>query len=189
MGIKGALGGQFNYHKLTLDVSDILRWGTWGRTYLNFSAGRIFSPIPYPLLEIHIGNQSPFYTTAAFNLMNYFEFISDNYASLRYRHYFEGLFFNRIPLVKKLKWRFLTTGGIVYGGISKKNQEIIPSTDVNGVPVRIFSSLEKKPYVELGYGIENIFKVLRVDAFHRLTYRDKPGVKTFGVKVSFQFIL
>ncbi|MBX9852443.1 MAG: DUF5686 and carboxypeptidase regulatory-like domain-containing protein [Cytophagaceae bacterium] len=189
MGLKGALGSQFNYHKLNLDISDIFRWGTFGRTYFNFSAGRIFSPVPYPLLEVHIGNESPFYTTAAFNLMNYFEFISDNYAALKYRHYFEGLFFNRIPLIKKLKWRLLTTGGIVYGGISRKNQEMIPSVDANGQNIRIFSSLEQKPYVELGYGIENIFKVLRVDAFHRITYRDRPGVNTFGVKVSFQFIL
>lgn len=189
MGIKGLLEGQFDYHKLTLDMSHILRWGTFGRTYYDFSIGHIFSQVPYPLLQVHIGNQSPFYTTAAYNLMNYFEFISDSYVSLKYRHYFEGLFFNRIPLIKKLKWRFLTTGGIVYGRISEKNKNIIPPLDQFGQNTRIFSSLTEKPYLEVGYGIENIFKVLRVDAFHRLTYRNKPNVNTFGIKVSFQFIL
>jgi hypothetical protein len=160
-----------------------------GRTYYHFSAGRILSQVPYPLLEVHLGNESPFYTTIAFNLMNYFEFISDTYASLRYRHYFEGLFFNRLPLIKKLKWRFLTTGGIVYGRVSKKNQEVIPVTDGLGRSTRVFASLERMPYIEIGYGIENIFKILRVDAFHRLTYRDSPGANKFGIKFSFQFIL
>jgi hypothetical protein len=121
--------------------------------------------------------------------MNYFEFISDSYVSLKYRHYFEGLFFNRLPLIKKLKWRLVTTGGIVYGQISKKNINMIPPVDQYGNNTRIFSSLSEKPYVELGYGIENIFKFFRVDAFHRLTYRDRPNINTFGVKVSFQFIL
>lgn len=189
MGLKGVLDGNFNYHKLALDVSHIIRWGTFGRTYYDFSIGHIFSRVPYPLLQVHIGNESPFYTTAAFNLMNYFEFISDSYVSLKYRHYMEGLFFNRIPLIKKLKWRFLTTGGIVYGQISDKNTDLIPHVDQQGQSTRFFSSLADKPYVELGYGIENIFKILRVDAFHRLTYRNGPDVNKFGVKVSFQFIL
>jgi hypothetical protein len=189
LGIKKFLGGDFDYHKLVFDINHIIKWGTFGRTYYNFSAGRIFSRVPYPLLEVHIGNQTPFYTTAAFNLMNYFEFVSDSYLLLKYRHYFEGLFFNRIPLVKKLKWRFLSTGGIVYGGISKKNMSLISPVDKNGENVSIFSALSDKPYIELGYGIENIFKILRIDAFHRLTYLDKPNVNKFGVKVSFQFIL
>lgn len=188
-GVKGVLGSQFNYYKATFDISGVIRWGTPGRTYYSLTAGKIFSRVPYPLLEVHLGNQSPFYTTVAFNLMNYFEFISDNWVSLRYRHYFEGLFTNRIPLVKKLKWRFLATGGLVYGSISKKNMEIIPPADAFGRSTRIFQSLEQKPYIELGYGIENIFKILRVDAFHRLTYRDKPDIRTFGIKFSFQFIL
>lgn len=189
IGIKGLINSDFDYHKLGLDINHVLRWGTLGRTYYEFSVGHIFSQVPYPLMQVHIGNQSPFYTVAAFNLMNYFEFISDSYVSLKYRHYFEGLFFNRVPLIKKLKWRFITTGGLVYGQISKKNLAMMPATDQFGNNTRIFSSLTDKPYAEVGYGIENIFKFLRIDAFHRLTYRDRPNIKTFGVKVSFQFIL
>jgi hypothetical protein len=189
MGVKGIMDSQFNYHKLSLDISHIIKWGALGRTYYNINAGHVFSRIPYPLLEVHTGNESAFYTTAAFNMMNYFEFISDSYVSLKYRHYFEGLFFNRIPLIKKLKWRFLTTGAIVYGGMSQRNLSLIPHTNLNGDSTRIFSSLEDKPYAEVGYGIENIFKVLRIDAFHRLTYLNKPGVRSFGVKVSLQFSL
>jgi hypothetical protein len=189
MGVKGVLGSQFNYHKLSIDMNHVIIWGAIGRTHYNINAGHIFTHLPYPLLEVHTGNQSPFYTSAAFNLMNYFEFVSDSYISLKYRHYFGGLFFNRIPLIKKLKWRFLTTGGLVYGGLSQKNLSLIPLTDKNGDNTRIFSSLHSLPYAEVGYGIENIFKVMRIDAFHRLTYLNKPGVRSFGVKISFQFIL
>jgi hypothetical protein len=188
LGVKGIMNSQFNYHKLSLDISHVIKWGALGRTYYNVSAGHIFSKLPYPLLEVHIGNQSPFYTSVAFNLMNYFEFVSDSYITFKYRHYFEGLFFNRIPLIKKLKWRFLTTGGLVYGGLSQSNLSLIPLT-VNNESTRIFSSLDKKPYIEVGYGIENIFKAMRIDVFHRLTYLDKPGARSFGVKISFQFIL
>jgi hypothetical protein len=189
IGVKGVLGSQFNYHKVALDINHVIKWGALGRTNYNLNMGHIFGNVPYPLLEVHTGNQSIFYTTAAFNLMNYFEFVSDSYVALKYRHYFEGLFFNRIPLVKKLKLRFLTTGGIVYGGLSQGNLKLIPVVDANGDNTRIFSSLNSKPYVELGYGIENIFKVMRIDAFHRLTYLSNPGARNFGVKISFQFIL
>jgi hypothetical protein len=189
MGVKGIMNSHFNYHKLSVDISHIIKWGALGRTYYSINAGHVFSRLPYPLLEVHTGNESAFYTTAAFNMMNYFEFISDSYVSLKYRHYFEGLFFNRIPLIKKLKWRFLTTGAIVYGGMSQRNLDLIPLTNSNGDNTRIFSSLQDKPYAEVGYGIENIFKVLRIDAFHRLSYLNRPGVRNFGVKISLQFTL
>ncbi|HEX8549190.1 MAG TPA: DUF5686 family protein, partial [Cytophagaceae bacterium] len=188
-GIKGVLRSDFNYQKITLNVSHILRWGVWGRTYYEVTAGKIFSRVPFPLLEVHLGNESYYYTNRAFNLMNFFEFISDNYATLKYRHYFEGLFFNRIPLVKKLKWRFLTAGNIAYGPVTNKNLELIPRQDIFGKQTPRFYSLSDTPYVEVGYGIENIFKIFRVDAYHRLTHLGNPGAKRFGVKFSVQFIL
>ncbi|MFN3402639.1 MAG: DUF5686 family protein [Cytophagaceae bacterium] len=189
-GMRGVLGSQFQYHKVNLQFDQMLKVGVFGRIYYNLNAGRIFSKVPYPILEIHQGNETPFYTTAAFNLMNYFEFISDTYASLKYRHYLEGLFFNRIPAIKKLKWRFLVSSNVLFGGLSQRNREIISKVDPSGLPTPNFSSLSPgKPYVEVGYGIENIFKIFRVDAFHRVTYTDRPGISRFGVKVSVQFIL
>ncbi|HEY8402374.1 MAG TPA: DUF5686 family protein, partial [Cytophagaceae bacterium] len=188
-GLKGVLGGDFNYHKMSLQISQTIRAGALGRSYYDFVSAKVFSRVPYPLLEVHMGNESPFYTTAAFNLMNYFEFVSDQFVALRYRHYFEGFFFNRVPLLRKLKWRSLVSANVLYGNLSQKNLDLISPQDPTGTYGPQFHSLKDKPYIEVGYGIENIFRIFRVDAFHRLTYLDHPDVKRFGVKVSVQFAL
>jgi hypothetical protein len=141
------------------------------------------------LLEVHLGNESPFYYQQAFNLMRNFEFVSDSYASLHYQQYFEGLLLNSLPLIRKLKWRLLTTSNLLYGHLSPQNRALIPAQDGTGSSDNAFRTLEKRPYAEVGYGIENIFRILRVDAFHRLTYLDDPAVKKFGLKFSLQFKL
>jgi Family of unknown function (DUF5686) len=184
LGLKGVLGGQFNYHKLDANLSQSINVGTLGRTYYSVSAGYIPSTVPYPILKAHLGNQTFFYITDAYNLMNFFEFVSDRYASVQVQHNFEGLLFNRLPLIRKLKWRLLATGNVLYGNLSDRNYNLAPPED--DLPI---GRLGRTPYVELGYGIENIFRFLRVDAIHRLTYRDNPNVNRFGVKVSLQFKL
>jgi hypothetical protein len=141
------------------------------------------------LLEVHLGNETPFYYEQTFNLMRSFEFVSDTYASLHYQQYFEGLLLNSLPLVRKLKWRLLTTTNVLYGSLSQPNRALLPAPAEAGPSDNTFYTLEKKPYAEVGYGIENIFRVLRIDAFHRLTYLDNPGAKKFGLKFSFQFKL
>ncbi len=189
-GFKGVFGSDFDYDKLNFSISQSLKLGFFGVSKYSLSGGYIFSTLPYPLLKTHIGNESPFYTQIAFNQMDYFEFVSDKYISLQYRHSFEGFIMNRIPLMKKLKWRLVGNANILYGGMSNANKNlVIPDLDENNQPIVPFKTFGDTPYIELGYGIENIFKIIRVDAFHRLTYLDAPNVRKFGVKVSFQFIL
>ena len=162
----------------------------FGRSYFNLTGGYIIGQLPYPLLKNHIGNESPFYIAKTYNLMDFAEFSSDEYLSFRVRHSFEGLIMNRFPLMKKLKLRLVANANILWGSIRQENLDIIPvEIDDNGETEYPFNWLGKTPYVELGYGIENILKVGRVDFFHRLTYTDSPGVNNFGVKISFQFIL
>lgn len=184
LGAKNIFNSDFNYHKLMAKFSHTLNLGYFGKTYYKAEAGAIFGTLPYPLLKSHLGNQSIFIVGNSFNLMNDFEFISDRYATARYTHDFEGLLFNRFPLIKKLKWRTFTTGKFLIGQLSSKNQQMNPAVDV--LP---FSSLGRKPYVELGYGINNIFKVLRVEAIHRLSYIDVPNIKKFGVKFTLELTL
>jgi hypothetical protein len=121
--------------------------------------------------------------------MNYFEFVCDRWASLQVEHNFGGLLFNRLPLLRRLKWREVVTANVLVGGVSSTNLSAIPAADAQGNAVEGFSSLSRTPYVEVGYGIDNIFKVLRVDFLHRLTYRDnltRTGVPVtpFAVKFS-----
>jgi hypothetical protein len=183
-GIPGLMASNFEYHKINLFVDQSFKVGALGRSYYNLTTGKIFTPLPYPLLEVHMGNQSYFYTTATFNLMNYFEFVSDQFVSINYRHHFEGLFFNRVPLMKKLNWRFLVSYNAVYGSLSNANIAYIPYADRKNATVKSFGDM---PYMEAGYGIENIFRFLRVDFIHRLTYTDNASAHNFGVKFSAQF--
>ncbi|CAN5910498.1 DUF5686 and carboxypeptidase-like regulatory domain-containing protein [soil metagenome] len=189
LGLNDVLGANLDYHRLDLGLSQQFLMGRLGKTLYRVEAGKIFNPVPYPLLEAHLGNQTPFYFDAAFNLMNYFEFASDTYASLHYEQYFEGLLLNRLPLIKKLKWRVLASSNVLYGNLSPANLRLISPTGTDGNPQASFKGLGPAPYVEVGYGIENIFRFLRVDAFHRLTYLDDPAVKKFGLRFSVQLKL
>ena len=189
-GFKDVLDSDFEFHKLQLEVKQKLRLGGLGESRLKLRGGYIFGQLPYLLLENHIGNESLFYTTGAFNTMNYFEFVSDKYASLHYQHYFQGLLMNKVPLMRKLKWRLLGTVNILYGSLRQENKDIMSAETPDGEATPGFNYLDPKvPYVELGYGIENIFKILRVDGVHRLTYREDPSAQKFTLKFSIQFKL
>lgn len=189
-GLKGVMDSDFDYNKIGVNITKNLKMGFFGTSNVSITGEHIFETLPYPLLKAHIGNESMFYTSAAFNLMNFSEFASSSYAYVKYRHHFEGFILNRIPLMKKLKWRLLATANVLYGQLDQDNMDIIPLQTADGEPIEPIGSLRKnEPYVEVGYGVENIFKVLRVDFIHRLNYLDRPDVNKFGVKVSFQFIL
>ncbi|MBW8050166.1 MAG: carboxypeptidase-like regulatory domain-containing protein [Cytophagales bacterium] len=195
LGISNVLFSDFDYHKVTLNISDKFRLGQFGISYYSLTAGHIFSVLPYPLLAVHLGNETPFYNRETFNLMNYFEFVSDSYVWLNYRHHFNGLIFNRIPLFKKLKWRAIATANVLFGGVVREDN--IPKEDQQfGTLDQEFKILKIPgviiPYVEVSYGIENILRLFRVEAFHRLTYYNKtkyPHDNNFGIRFSVQFRL
>jgi hypothetical protein len=190
-GFKGIGGSDFDYDKLRLSMLKRIRFGPLGVGYLTMTGEYVFANLPYPLLSLHLGNQTPFFAHVTYNLMDYGEFISDRYASLHYSHHFEGFLLNRIPLMRRLKWRLVGTSNIILGGMSRKNKALIADKpDEDRRTVGFLSRGE--PYIELGYGVENIFKFFRVDLIHRLTYLDKsvnPEVRKFGVLFSFQFNL
>jgi hypothetical protein len=184
------LGGDLEYQKLSFYVYQRINMGLLGVGRYELDAGKIFGEVPYPILKNHLGNETWFYTSAAFNTMNFTEFTSDQYFSIRYRQSFEGFLLNSIPLVKKLKWRFVGNANVLWGSVKDYNVENVPAVDPEGNPLNTFGRLDfGNPYLELGYGVENIFKFFRVDFFHRMTYLDNPGAKPFHVKVSAQFIL
>jgi hypothetical protein len=185
-----ALGGDIDYSKLTFYMYQRLNLGMLGVSRYEVDAGKVFGEVPYPLMKNHLGNETFFYTSAAFNTMNFNEFASDQYFSLRYRHFFEGFLLNKIPVIKKLKWRAVANANMLFGSVNDRNIANSPGEDPTGNPLQSFGRLDPtKPYLELGYGVENIFKFFRVDFFHRMTYLDNPGAKPFAVKISAQIIL
>ena len=190
-GIKNLFDGDFSYHKLSVSVSNRFRMSILGYSQVLVKAGKVFSQIPYTLLEIPRGNESYFWGNNIFNKMNYFEFVSDQYVQAFWQHHFNGLLFNRVPLIKRLNIREVIGGNIAFGTLSKKNQ----SFNENNV----YTVMTDKPYAEVSAGIENILNIIRIDYVYRLTYTNaayklqyavqNPGnsITNWGIRVGLQF--
>lgn len=179
-GIPNLFNSDYSYHRVQLNLKQWFNVGTLGWSKYIVEAGRIWGKLPYPLLKIQEGNETYFYDELSYNLMNYYEFVSDQYISVNYIHHFDGLFLNRIPLMRKLKWREVAFIKGVTGNLSQNNKtySTFPATT---------NTLEE-PYWEAGLGIENIFKVIRVDAIWRLSHLDHDNINKFGIFFSFQFV-
>jgi hypothetical protein len=188
-GVRGVLGSDFSYDKLRMSLTKRMKTGPLGVAYITLQGEYVFNALPYPLLTLHLGNQSFLYSPITYNLMNFGEFISDQYVSLQYRQYMEGFLLNRIPLLKKLNWRLLGTANVIMGGMRPSNRALISSLTPTGDETLRAGFFTDRPYIELGYGVENIFRFLRVDFIHRLSYLDNPDARKFGVLFTAQFQL
>ncbi len=168
-GLRGVLKSQYQYHKVTMRVEDRIRISPFGYTDYIIQAGKIFGNVPFPLLELHGGNETVVYDPFAYNMMNYYEFASDQFLDFEVFHHFDGFFLNHIPLMRKLKWREVISGKYLVGNVESKNRDVLifPTT---------LSSLDHGPYYEASAGIENIFMVFRIDAVWRLSYINKSYV-------------
>lgn len=188
MGIKGIGKGDYNYHRIQVKMFKRFYAGFLGYGDMILEGGTIQGKkLPYTLLNLPEANQSFFYNPLSYNMMNFLEFTNQHYGSVFYTHFFEGLILNRIPLIKKLKWRTLVSAKVLYGSIDdklnpNKNPHLVQfSKGTNNLPLT--TVLGKEPYVEMSVGIYNIFKVFRVDFVKRVTYLDAPHVPTlWGVK-------
>ncbi len=175
-GIPNFLDGNYEYHRLQIAMRQGFNVAGLGRSKYIVSWGKIWGRLPYNLLEVHPGNETYIYDEFAYNGLNYYEFISDEFASFAYAHHFQGLFLNHIPLMRKLKWREVVYGKMLIGNLTEANRQY--ST---------FPSVTHKltePYYEAGFAIENIFKILRVDFGWRLSYLDVPNAKRFRVRIN-----
>jgi hypothetical protein len=178
-GIPGFPDSDVEYHRLHIKIKHKINVANIGWSKYVLEAGKIWGKLPYPFLKIHAGNETFFYYAEASNMVNYYEFISDMYAEFTYSHHFDGWFFNRIPLMRKLQWREVIQGRAIWGSLTEENRNysVFPAN----------SGDVSKPYFEAGVGIENIFKVGRIDAIWRLSHLDGPDVDRFRIFISFQF--
>lgn len=175
-----ALCGDFDYNKFYFNISQRPRMGILGIGDYSLTAGYIPSAIPYPLLENH---------RYSFNTMRFMEFTSDRFISLNYTQHMEGLITNSIPLLKSLNVRTVAVLNVLQGSLSNKNNEAFLRGRTN-----LNRSLNNVPYVEVGYGVENIFKIIRIDFLHRLTQKEhlsEPGLEpsNFAIRTTLQFRL
>lgn len=181
-GIKGLFGGHYNYQKLDFILEHNARLGFMGRMRYGMNVGYIFGTAAYPFLKVHEGNQSYWLQLNTFNKMNFFEFISDRYVTGFIENHWDGLFLDRIPLVRKAKLRLVTSARAAIGWIDERHEEemyLPPFT-------RQFNNI---PYVEVSMGLENILKVGRVDVFWRLTHTapNVPihNIENFGIRARY----
>jgi hypothetical protein len=186
-GIKGLLNGEYNYHNFSLSMYKRSYLSQLGFADIVLEGGYTFGQIPYPIMFIHRANQTYSYQLHSYNLMNFMEFVSDHFAAVSIDQHFNGFFFNKIPLLKKLKLREVASAKVLYGGVRDENNPYKnPSTFQFPVDKQInlptTYTLNRGPYIEVSAGIMNIFKVVRVDVVKRLTYLDNPFVADWGIR-------
>ncbi len=178
-GYKGIMNSDFNYKKVEIYYKQPIIIGPLGRTNLILELGKTFGAIPLGLMSIVPGNQTFFTIDNTFSNLNYYEFVTDTYATFQWNHDFNGRLFARIPFMRKLNWREFVGVKAAYGTVSDDNRAINASGLVYVAP--------ENPYWEYNAGIGNIFKVFRLDFAWRGNYLDTPSTNRFTVKGSFGF--
>ena len=179
-GLKDILGGDFDYQRLQALYTQPWNVGGIGRLYSTIEVGKTFGDVPLSLLSPVPGNQTYFSIYNSFTQLDFYEFVSDTYASLHLQHNFGGRIFSRLPLLRSLNLREVIGFRAVYGEISQGNIDLNASNIVYQSPEDV--------YWEWSVGIGNIFKVFRLDFNFRGNYLDNPDARSFGVTGIFGFV-
>jgi hypothetical protein len=179
-GDKSIFGSDFDYTKL--QASYIQPWavGGFGRLTTTMEVGKTFGDVPLGLLSVVPGNQSYFSIYNTFSQLDFYEFVTDTYASLHVEHNFNGRFFSRIPFLRKYNLREIIGFRGVWGDISQGNRNL----NASGLE---YVAPTDEIYYEYSFGVGNIFKIFRLDFNFRGNYRDAPDARDFGVTGSFGF--
>lgn len=179
-GLKDIFDGDFDYQRVQALYTQPWNIGGFGRLYSTVEVGKTFGEIPLSLLSPIPGNQTYFSVYNSFSQLDFYEFVSDTYASLQLQHNFGGRIFSRLPGLRKLNLREVISFRAVYGDISKENIALNASNIVYQAPEDI--------YWEWSVGVGNIFKVFRLDFNFRGNYLDNPGARNFGITGIFGFV-
>lgn len=198
VGIKNLFGGQYNYNYTEAEIYKRFWVGSWGKIDNDIRAGVQWNKVPFPLLIMPAANLSYIMEDNTFNLINNMEFLNDRFVSYMVSWDINGKILNRIPLIKKLKWREYIGCNVLWGMLSDKNNPYCNANDKNlfyfpgrfnsdGSYTAISHVMDKKvPYVEAIVGIHNIFKLLHIEYVRRLTYIDRPGTSKWGIRFMFR---
>ena len=186
LGIKGVLGGDYNYNHTEISAEKRIWLSSFGHIDALVTAGKVWDKVPFPLLIMPNTNQSITIQPQAFNMMRALEFVSDQYVSFYFTYYMKGWILNRIPGVKWLRLREVISFSGFYGGLTDKNNPALDPMGLYRFPEGT-SPMGRTPYLEASVGLENIFKILRIDYYRRLTYLDQPNIKKGGVRIALRF--
>ncbi len=189
--LKGIGKNEYSFFRSEVKVNYNLKLPPAGTSKIQFTAGNIIGTVPYPFLKLHEGNGTYILDKSSFSCMGFYEFVSDTWTTLFWEHNFGGYFFNKIPGFRQLRWREVVTVKAAYGTLSRKNKGILGTPESDGAPLLFPEGMTSlnKPYVEMGAGITNIFSLLRVDAFWRLTHRNVTAADGTVMKSPNRFVV
>lgn len=183
MARKGFLGSDYDYHRTDIGVQKRIWFSAFGYLDAIVKAGKVWSEVPYPLLILPNANMSYTIQPETYTNMNPLEFINDEYASWDLTYYMNGNLLNRIPLIKKLRWREVFCFRGLWGNLTDKNTPSLNNKGLFPFPEETYQ-MGKEPYMEASVGIENIFNAIRVDYVWRLNYLDHPGIQKNGIRAT-----
>jgi hypothetical protein len=185
-GIKGVMGSEYNYHHTEISAQKRIWLSSFGHIDVWVKAGKVWDKVPFPLLILPNTNQSVTIQPEAFHLMRALEFVTDQYVSFDATYFLKGWMLNRIPVIRWLKFREVISFNGIYGSLTAKNNPAINGDGLFLLPEGTMG-FGNKPYMEASFGLENIFKVFRVDYFRRLTYLDNPKINKSGFRIALRF--
>ncbi len=180
-GTEGFLESDFDYQRLQFSYTQPWQLGGFGRLVSTVELGRTFGEVPLGLLSVIPGNQTVFSLYNTFPNLDFYEFVTDTYATVHLEHNFNGRLFSRIPLLRKLNLREIVGIRGAWGSISDEN---IALSAPSNIPLQ---APNDEPYWEYSFGIGNIFKIFRLDFNFRGNYLDAPEARPFGVTGTFGF--
>lgn len=185
VAFKGLLGSTYNYSRTEFGFQKRFWFSALGNANVIVRAGKVWSKDPFPLLIIPNANLSYLVQYDTYSMMNATEFINDRYVSWDLNYNMNGFLLNRIPLIQYLKLREILSFRGMYGGLDDRNNPVY-SNGLYTFPAGTYT-MGKNPYMEAGVGVENIFKVLRIDYVWRMTYLNHPNIDKTGLRFILDF--
>ena len=184
---RGFLGSDYTINKTEAGIQKRFWFSAFGYTDIILKAGKIWSKVPYPELMIPNANLSFTIQPESFSLMNAMEFVNDQYLSWDVTYWINGAILNRIPLIKKLKMREVLSFRGLWGKLTDKNNPALDNELLQFPEGALCQAMGKRPYIEVGVGLDNILTFLRVDYVWRINYRNNPGINRSGVRIQMHF--
>ncbi len=187
MAVKNVLGSDYSYQRTDIGFQKRFWLSAFGYVDIIAKAGKVWTKDPWPLLIIPNANLTYTIQPESYTNMNALEFINDEYLSWDVTYYMNGNLLNRLPLIKKLKWREVFCFRGLYGHLTDKNNPLKSATSEGLYRFPTYTHLMgKTPYMEASVGIENIFKFLRIDYVWRLSYRNHENIQKSGVRMTIE---
>ena len=189
-GFKDFLGGEYTSNYTEAHIYKRFWLNSWGKVDLHLKGGIQWNQVPYMLLIHPLANTSFVIEEEMFSCINNMEFLNDRFMSMMLSWDLNGKFFNRIPLIKKLKWREYIGVNMLWGGLSDRNDPYLSenagSDKLMYFPEGCYRMDTRRPYWEIIAGVHNIFKILHIEYVRRLNYLELPTSEKQGIRFIFR---